>query len=168
MSRAGVAAAVVITVAILALASAWAAVGAPSGASGSPGLTYGANLGDGRSLVIRLRADRKRIANLIFEWEIPASRCTKPGLSSDMRGGMTWTGSELDHPIVVRDGRFTTRTTDEYLYEGYAYVEKTRITGRFVARRVEGTIEASLDAVRQDGPGAFRCALPPSRFTAAD
>ena len=165
MRRAGAAAAIAIVAASGVLASGWPADGARTG---PPGLVYGAKVGDARAVFLRLRPDRARIANLLFEWEIPASGCTKPGLASELRSNMTWTGGELGHPIIVRDGRFATRSTSEYSYEGYAFVEKARIAGRFVARRVEGTIDVTLSATRRDGPGGFSCVLPPTRFTAAD
>lgn len=144
--------------------------GTSVGSSSAPvaGLTYGAHLGGGNDAWLRLRPDRQRIVSLLIEWAVPQSACTRRDVSSDYLTSSARSGSETGHPITVRNGRFVTRTSEEYSYAGYALVEKLRITGVFAARSVAGTFDVTLVATKRDGPGSFTCTLTGKRWSAAD
>ena len=151
---------------LVGLVGAWATAGSSS--APAAGLTYGAHLGSGNDVWLRLRPDRQRIVSLLYEWTVPQSACNRPFVSPDYLSSSTWTGSEANHPIAVRNGRFVARASDMYEYRSYSIIEKVRITGVIAARRVEGTLDVTLAATKRDGPGGFTCTMAGKRWTAAD
>jgi hypothetical protein len=147
----------------LALTSVVAGSERQASAAAAGGISYGARTPQGETLWIRLRPDRRRIANLELSWEGRAARCTH----RQTYYSSTFAGGENGYVIPVRAGQFRKRFTDRFFEGATAISEDFQIQGRISRSQAVGQFTVKVTARRGDGTG-YRCNVGPVPFKAVN
>lgn len=133
-------------------------------AAPKPGIVYGGHTKQGAPVWIRLRPDRRSIANLSLEWRASASQCTN-GRPLAMPEDL---GAENGFPALkLRGGRFS-QTVSEHAFgaEGTG-PESFTIAGKVTDAKVTGSFSARV-TIDLTGGGSYSCTLPKTTFSAVN